>query len=311
MDLRRLHYFVTVAQLGSFSRAAEKLNISQPPLSQRIQELEEEVGVTLLDRKSRPLSLTYHGKILFEQAVEIIQRTEFMMDSMQRLLSEEKPVIKIGLVPANFHTNLATMIRMYLRAFPGVDIRITEMNSLEQIDALRTGKIDVGIGRVEIEADGITRVVLYEEPFIAVLPADHPLAIRDSPISLEEIKKEKIILYTNERRPSLADLISTELARFVSHPVDYFEVEQYDSALIMIAAGQGITFAPESAKTITMPGIVYRPLNELIKSPLVFSHQSSNSTENIRAFYSVILTFLRDRGYPVPKSILDNIAGKE
>ncbi|MFG1342439.1 LysR family transcriptional regulator [Xanthobacter autotrophicus] len=295
MDLKRLRYFVTVARSGSFTRAAEVLGMAQPPLSQRIQELEAEVGSPLLNRDARPLQLTTAGRLLYEQAVQILQRTDAMMASMRRLLTDQRPVFNLGMVPANFHGNLAGIIREYRRALPGVEIRILEMNSLEQADALREGRIDAGISRVEIPAPGVRRIVLREEPMVAALPFDHPLARLEEAMPLGALKDEPFIVYTSNPRPSLADHV---LAQFTERDIrlsHIVEVGQYDTALIMIAAGEGVSIVPASARLVASAGVAYRPLVEHITSPIVLCHREDDDTPELQTFYLVVSEFLAEQ----------------
>lgn len=300
IDLKRLRYFVTVARLGSFTRAAEVLGMAQPPLSQRVQELETEVGSTLLNRDIRPLELTVAGRIFYEHAIQILQRTEAMMASMRHLLVDQPPVFNLGMVPANFHGNLARIIREYRRALPGVRLRILEMNSIEQADALREGRIDAGISRVEIHAPGVRRIVLREEPMVAALPFDHPLATLEEAMPLASLKDEPFIVYTNNPRPSLADHV---LAQFVERGIvlsHTIEVGQYDTALIMIAAGEGVSIVPASARLVASPDVAYRPLVEHITSPIVLCHREDNDTPELHTFYLVLSEFLAERRIAVP-----------
>ncbi|WP_081803524.1 LysR substrate-binding domain-containing protein [Halotalea alkalilenta] len=303
MDLKRLRYFVTVARLGSFTRAAEELRMAQPPLSQRVQELEAEVGAPLLDRDSRPLVLTPAGRLLYDQAVQVLQKTEAMVTSMRRLLSDERAVFNFGVVPANFHSSLASIIREYRRVLPGVEARILELNSLEQVDALRTGRIDAGISRVEVPAEGIRRIVLREEPMVVALPSDHPLATLEEAMPLAALKDEPFIVYASNPRPSLADHV---LAQFESRGVTLsrtIEIDQYDTALILIAAGTGVSIVPASARLVTSPGVAYRPLVEHIASPIIFCHREDDASSELRALYFALAQFLTECGHPVPKEL--------
>jgi DNA-binding transcriptional LysR family regulator len=241
--------------------------------------------------------------LLYDQAVQVLQKTEAMVTSMRRLLSDERPTFNFGVVPANFHSNLASIIREYRRALPGVDARILEMNSLEQVDALRAGRIDAGISRVHIPAEGIRRIVLREEPMVAALPNDHPLATLEEAMPLAALKDEPFIVYTNNPRPSLADHV---LAQFESRGIALsrtIEIDQYDTALILIAAGTGVSIVPASARLVTSPGVSYRPLVEHITSPIVFCHREDDTTPELRALYFVLAQFLVERGHPVPKEL--------
>lgn len=303
MDLKRLRYFVAVARLGSFTRAAEALSMAQPPLSQRIQELENEVGAVLLDRDSRPVQMTEAGRLLYEQAVALLQKADAMMASMHSFTSEKSPTFTFGVVPANFHGNLANIMRHFRRALPGLNLRILEMNSLQQIEALRDGRIDAGISRVEITAKGIRRILLRDEPMVAALPYDHPLATIEEAMPLVALRDEPFIVYTSKPRPSLADHV---LAQFQQQGIvlsQTIEVDQYDTALILIAAGCGVSIVPASARFVSAPGVAFRPLLEHITSPIMLCHREENSTPELQALYFVLAQFLRERGHAVPAQL--------
>jgi DNA-binding transcriptional LysR family regulator len=306
MDLKRLRYFVTVARLRSFVKAAAALHISQPPLSQRIQELEAEVGARLIDRDSRPLSLTPAGQLLFDQAVELLQRADAMTASMQRMLGSQRPTFTFGVVPANFHGSFATIIRLFRQALPLMTVRLVELTSLEQIDALREGRIDAGISRLEIEAEGVHRIVLRHEPMVAALPSDHPLATQEEVMRLEDLRDEPFLVYTSNPRPSLADHVLSQLAKRGVELSDVQEVDQYDSALIMIAAGCGVSIVPASARLVAVPDVTYRPLAELITSPIVLCHRQDDHSAEIEALYFVIARFLAERGHEVPEELMQH-----
>jgi DNA-binding transcriptional LysR family regulator len=303
MDLKRLRYFATVARLGSFTAAAELLHMAQPPLSQRIQELEAEVGATLLNREQRPLTLTAAGRLFYEQAVQILQQADAMMASMRRLVNNERPTFTFGVVPANFHGNLATIIRQFRQALPRIDIRMVEMNSLEQAAALRDGSIDAGISRVEIAMDGIQRIVLRNEPMIAALPSDHPLALLEEGLPLSALKDEPFLVYTSKPRPSLADHVLQQLHDRGITLSNMLEVDQYDTALIMIAAGCGVSIVPAAARMVAAPGVAYRPLVEAITCPIVLCHRHTDTSAELRTLYFVLAQFLYDRGHPVPADL--------
>lgn len=303
MDLKRLRYFVTVARTRSFIRAAEALHISQPPLSQRIQELETEVGAPLLNRDSRPLTLTPAGQLLYDQAVEILRRTDAMVASLGRMLGNRRPTFTFGIVPANFHGNFALVIRHFRQALPMLTVRLAEMDGHQQREALREGRIDAGISRVDIAADGVHRIVLRHEPMVAAVPADHPLASRESAMQLAELKDESFLIYATKPRPSLADHILAQLKEPQVVLSDPQEVDQYDTALLMVAAGCGVSIVPASAQLAPVPGVAYRPLVESITSPVVLCHRNDDTSPELQMLYFVIGRFLSERGHKVPTEL--------
>lgn len=305
MDLKRLRYFATVARLGSFTAAAAALHMAQPPLSQRIQELEAELGAPLFNREQRPLALTAAGRLLYEQAVQILQQADAMVASMRRLVTNEPATFTFGVVPANFHGNLAAIIRQYRQALPRLDIRIVEMNSVEQGHALLDGRIDAGISRIEIPVDGVERIVLRDEPMIAALPFDHPLALREEGLTLEALKDEPFLVYNSTPRPSLADYVLEQVQRRGITLSNMVAVDQYDTALIMIAAGCGVSIVPAAARMVAATGVAYRTLVEAITCPIVLCHRHSDTSAELRTLYFVLAQFLAERGHPVPAALRD------
>jgi LysR family transcriptional regulator, benzoate and cis,cis-muconate-responsive activator of ben and cat genes len=307
MDLKRLRYFVTVARLRSFTRAAEVLHMAQPPLSQRIQELEMELGVQLLDRDSRPISLTEAGQALYDQAVQVLQKTDAMLATMRRFVSHERPCFTFGIVPANFHGDLAAIIRLYRQALPGTDVKLLELNSYEQVAALRDGRIDAGISRVPIEAEGVHRILLRQEPMVVALPEDHPLAAQEEVMTLDALKDHPFLLYLSPPRPSLADHILGQLQDRGITLSKMVEVNRYDTALLMIAAGCGLSIVPAGAQRVVTPGVTYRPLAEPITSPIVLCHRQGEASHELRALYFVLARFLVDRGHELPLELMEGV----
>lgn len=303
MDLKRLRYFATVARLGSFTAAAEALHMAQPPLSQRIQELEAEVGTALLNRAQRPLALTSAGQLFYEQAIQILQQADAMMSNMRRMVNNEQPIFTFGVVPANFHGNLSAIIRQFRQALPQIDIRMIEINSAEQATALHEGCIDAGISRVEIPTEGIQHMILRDEPMIAALPFDHPLALLEEALSLDTLKDEPFLVYTSKPRPSLADHILRQLQNRGITLSNMLEVDQYDTALILIAAGCGVSIVPAAARMVAAPGVAYRQLAEAVTCPIVLCHRKADTSTELRTLYFVLAQFLYDRGHPVPTEL--------
>ncbi len=150
IELRKLRYFLTIAEERNFSGAAKRLNMAQPPLSRQIRELEDELGVALFDRSSRPLGLTRAGQLFFEQASQILSSHERLKTTMADFAQSRRPRLSLGIVASAFHLRLPHLIRHYRHAAPDVALTIHEMNSAEQVAALIDGRIDIGLDRTEI-----------------------------------------------------------------------------------------------------------------------------------------------------------------
>ena len=163
MDLRHIRYFAAVAAERHFTRAAERLGVAQPPLSRQIKELELELGVVLFDRDSRPIRLTEAGRIFHEQATRILSSTEQLRRSMQRLSASEKRRFVVGFVASIVYGMMPEVIRKFRAQSEGLEIQLLEMTTLEQVVALKDGRIDAGLGRIRIDDPAIQREVLQEE----------------------------------------------------------------------------------------------------------------------------------------------------
>ena len=200
-----LRYFTTVAAEGSFSRAAEKLHIAQPPLRRQVQQLERELGVQLLHR-SRPLTLTEAGRYLFEQAREILNRADEAKAVTRRIAKGMVRQFNIGFVASTLYDALPELIRRFRLAVPDADVQLVEMITLEQIAALKDGRIDVGFGRLRFEDEAIARKVIREEPLCVAVPLYHVLA-KTKKLRLRGTVGEPLILYPNSPRPSFADQV--------------------------------------------------------------------------------------------------------
>ena len=187
MEIRHLRYFVAVAQERNFTRAAEKLNIAQPPLSRQIHDLEAELGIALLDRDSRPIRLTEAGRLFYEHATQVLERVNDLRTMMRRFRDAERPRFVIGFVASTIYAALPALIRRFRAATPELDVSLVEMVSLDQIAALKEGRIDVGFGRIRFDDPAVRRDVLREEQLVVALPLSHPLLERPGPLSFAEL----------------------------------------------------------------------------------------------------------------------------
>ncbi|MFC6438053.1 LysR family transcriptional regulator [Novosphingobium resinovorum] len=300
MDIRRLRYFVTVAGERSFTKAAEKLNIAQPPLSRRIQEIEEEVGAQLIERKSRPLRLTPDGRLFYEQALQVLERLDQMSSTMQRFVGNVRPRFVLGLIPSGFHDRLPQVIQRYRMIAPEIDLSLIEMNSMEQVEALKDGRIDAGLGRVRIEDDGIRRELLREEPVLAAFPPGSMLGPPDQPIDLSQISPYPVILYPRGPRPSYADAIVSMFRDYGIHLTRTIEVTELQTALIMVAAGEGACLIPTSARRLAHPEVLFRSIRPQVMSPIVLSHRIGDNSQGLKMLFQTFTTLYQEWGYPTP-----------
>ena len=194
MNLQRFRYFAMVVAEGSFSRAAEKLHMSQPPLSRQIQQLEDEIGVRLLHR-GRPLTMTESGRYFYEHIRHVLNRVEDIRSMTRKIARGQVKQFSIGFVASTLYESLPELIRRFRLIAGDVDVALHEMTTLEQMAALKDGRIDVGFGRLRFDDPAITRVVTREEPIVAALPRGHRAAGRSASLTLHDLANEPLIIY--------------------------------------------------------------------------------------------------------------------
>ena len=280
MDLRQLRYFVTVARERNFTRAAEKLHIAQPPLSRQIQLLEEELGVSLLSRESRPIALTEAGRMFYEQSLQVLSRVEQLKSATQKIGRSERSVLSIGIVPSVLYGDLPALLRRLRQARPDIEFQLVEMMSLPQVDALRSGRIDIGFGRVRAQFPDIHRVVLREERLVLACAADSAFAAQPftEPVALADIAEQRLVVYPKAPRPSFADQVLGLVERHQIEPREVQEVNELQTALGMVAAGVGVSIVPASARTLRSD-LHFRLLDdEQATSPIIMSYRASDSS---------------------------------
>jgi LysR family transcriptional regulator, benzoate and cis,cis-muconate-responsive activator of ben and cat genes len=291
MELRHLRYFVTVATELSFSRAAEKLRIAQPPLSRQIQQLEDELGTQLLHR-SRPITLTEAGRYLFEQAVQMLRKSDELQTMTKRIGSGKKQQFGIGFVASTLYDTLPELIREFRSSAPDVEIILTELITIEQAIALKEGRIDIGFGRLWFDDDGLTRRVLREEKLAVAVPRGHHLSRITRRLMLKQIVDAPLILYPNAPRPSYADQVLSFYRKRGIEPKVGFEVHELQTALGLVAAGLGISIVPLSVRRLGREDVDYLSLEEPdITSPIIVSYRSNDGSALLARMISLIGEF--------------------
>ncbi|MGG6348435.1 LysR family transcriptional regulator [Pseudomonas putida] len=290
MELRHIRYFQAVAQTLNFTRAAERLNIAQPPLSRQIQQLEEHLGATLLER-SRPLQLTEAGRFFYEQSDTLLKQLEQLCENTRRIGQGQRQWLGIGFAPSTLYAVLPELIRE-LRRDADLELGLQEMTTLQQIEALKSGRIDIGFGRIHFDDAAIYQEVLREDPLVAVLPVGHPLI--GQPISLERLSKERFVLYPANPRPSYADHV---LALFANHGMG-IQVSQWanelQTALGLVAAGLGITLVPASVQQQHRADLTYARLEESeAVSPIILSRRANDISPITQRCLAIISTINR------------------
>ena len=261
MELRHLRYFVTVAREGHVTRAAEKLHMQQPPLSQQIRALEREIGATLFERHPRGVSLTDAGRSFLADAETILASVEHATVRARRTARGETGRIAVGFTTsAPFHPLVARAMREFRRQRPDVAFGLEESGSGELLAGLREERLDVAFIRSGlVDREGITVHELLHEDMVAALPARHRLVARPK-LALKDLADENMILYRRPDGRGLYDVIIAACAEAGFSPHVGQEAPRIVSTLNLVAAGLGVTLVPASLSRLPLEGVTYRPL---------------------------------------------------
>jgi DNA-binding transcriptional LysR family regulator len=264
MELRHLRYFIAVAEELHFTRAAERLHIGQPPLSQQIRLLEEEVGAKLLDRSRRWVRLTEAGKLFLEDARRILALSAQAQESARLAERGELGRLRIGFTSSTPLTAVFNQaVNAYRKAFPKVTLSFSELPTLRQVDALRERSIDLGFMRPpEIDLPREVAVkMLRSDPLVLVLPASHPLTRRAS-ISIAELADCDFVTFRPEVGTGVQPLVLRLCREAGFEPKIALQAGEGSTIIGLVAAGCGISILPQSFTGMRVPGARYRRLTD-------------------------------------------------
>nr|WP_245399232.1 LysR family transcriptional regulator [Pseudomonas syringae] len=280
-----MRYFRVVAETLNFTRAAEQLHLAQPPLSRQIQQLEDELGVALLQR-TRPLRLTEAGRFFYEQTVQLLEQLSRVCDDTQRIDQGHRRWLGIGFAPSTLYGALPELIRR-LRSDGGIELGLTEMVTLQQVEALKSGRIDIGFGRIQINDTAVVQKIIRQDPLVAVVPSGHHLL--GAAVSLEQLAQETFILYPGNVRPSYADHV---LGLFTRNDLKIRVAQmtnELQTAIGLVAAGIGIALVPASVQRLHRDDIGYVPLlDPSATSPIIVSYRAGDSSPLLQECLSFI-----------------------
>lgn len=286
MEHRYLRYFVAVASTRHFTRAAEKLGISQPPLSQQIQKLEREIGTPLLHRLSRGVELTEAGEAFYADALHILQLTDEAVERAKSIARGETGKLRVGFASSTaFQPAVLSLLHRYRETFPAVILLPSEEIMPVLMNDLHSERIDVAFIRQPCSASTeFTCEVLVEEDMVLVLPANHPLH-HCAKISLRDLQHEKLITFPREVGPGLFDAIMNACYRAGFEPELGQQSPQLVSAIGMVSAGFGITVVPRSLTTIHANNVTYHEIDDdQLKTQITLAwrrHERSSAVVNM------------------------------
>lgn len=259
MNLRQMRYFLALAQEKNFGRAAERLHISQPPLTRQIRALEASIGAPLFYRTPKGVELTEVGKVLLHEAPNLLDVAQRTKERVQRSAQGLVGRLDIGLFTASVLHAIPRILASFHSQRPDVQFGLYTMNKQQQIDALLERRIDIGFNRLVPETPGIRVEVVARERMLAALPANHPLCEYPS-LSLADLEDEPMIVYPNLPVQGLAQEVAEAFKREGRRLRVKQEVEDVLTCLSLVSAGFGVCITTEPAARLGLPNVVYRPL---------------------------------------------------
>lgn len=216
---------------------------------------------------------------------------------MRRLRQAERGRFGIGFVGSTLYGKLPEVIRRYRAARPAIEVSLLELTSLEQIAALKEGRIDVGFGRIPLDDPAVTRQLLRNERLIAALPTGHPLLERSGALRLEDMAEEPLILYPRSPRPSYADQVLSLFREREIRPRAIIEVRELQTALGLVAAESGICLVPAAVERLRRDNVAYRALNESKAiSPIILSYRRGETSPELSLVIELIQAIYREEG---------------
>ncbi len=271
LDLNQLRCFVTVAEELHFSRAAERLHMTQPPLSRQIQLLEHAVGTALFTRNNRVVRLTPAGRTLLPEARTLLRLAETAGLTARRVGLGEAGALSVGFTAAAGYRFVPEAVRQWRGAFPDIGVQLREMVSHDQLDALASARLDLGLLRPPITRDGLRSRCIVREPLVAALPQAHPLASGDT-LKLRDFDHVPFVMYSPDDARYFYDLVARIFSRYGIAPRYEQHVSQIHSVLALVRAGLGVALVPEAATSLRYEGIVYRNVTGLAPARPVELH---------------------------------------
>lgn len=259
MDMRHLRSFVAVAEELSFSRAAQRLHISQPPLSQHIKALEAEMGVQLFARTKREVKLTDAGLVFLRESRLLLDQLRTAVNATVRTATSDAGSLRVGVATAALFSVMPTFLALMREAFPHVQISVNDMQSQDQVAAVAQGVLDLGIVHVRPDRTKVNHVPIFSEALVAAVPEHHWLASKPDFV-LADMANEPMVGLSREHGPAIFDAIvacchgagfSPEIQHTARNPLTIFQ---------MVRLGFGVSLVPRAYAQSAFPGVRFREL---------------------------------------------------
>ena len=292
IELRHLRYFIAVADELHFSRAAERLGISQPPLSQQIRDLESTLGVRLLRRTNRRVELTDAGRAYLDAAKDIIARVDDAGDMARRAERGEIGELHVGFTRSTpLIERFPRAIRAFRETYPSVRLVLQERNTLQQIECLLDDRQQLGLIRGAVLPAPLVSRKVVDDPLVAVIRADHPLARRKrAKLRMEELSDEHFIVFTRAAGTGIHDQLLTMCRNAGFSPRISQEAGESSTMIGLVAAGMGVAVLPQSMRHVQVNGVAYVTIDSPdAASALHLAHRRDDTSPLVKAFMKLML----------------------
>jgi DNA-binding transcriptional LysR family regulator len=288
VELRHLRYFVAVADELHFGRAAQKLGMAQPPLSQQIRRLEQELGVQLLARTKRRVQMTEAGRAFLEEARKTLAQLDHAMEVARRASRGEVGRLAIGFLGAAIYSLLPAILKVFRDRFPGVEIELHELKTSELIQGLHQRRVHVGLVRMPVHDDLLSVEPILREHLVVALPEHHPLAEKPR-VAFGDLAAEAFLLPPRQLAPSFYDQL-TDLSRQAGFNLRVgAEASQLQTILNLVAAGMGVTLVAESVMQMGGRGVVFKRMPEPAPTvEIAVAWRRDDPSQVLQAFLEVV-----------------------
>ncbi|MFI6283389.1 LysR substrate-binding domain-containing protein [Streptomyces sp. NPDC051018] len=288
MELRTLRYFAAVAETRHFGRAAERLHMAQPPLSQAIRRLEAELGVELFSRTTRQVALTGAGEVFHTDVLRILTSVDEAVARVSRFASGVEGVLRIGLTGSASYRQLPVLARLVKEEMPGVMLEVhTEMLTPAQERGLAERSLDVGLLRPPVRQEGIAHRAVADEPLVVAVPAAHPLAGADT-VRVEQLRHEDFIMYGAALSSVVNDTVVRSCLAAGFYPHCAYEVTETSAALALVAAGLGVAVLPDSIRSAPREGVLCRTVEDALPVRLDLAWRADDTSPLLRNLLEIL-----------------------
>lgn len=286
MDLRYLEAMVAVADELHFGRAAEKLHISQPPLTNRIQQAERELGVKVFERGRHGVTITPMGKQITAEARQVLAASQKFSKLARSLREGTAGSLTIAAVGSAFYEALPALLRRCRQELPEVSLHITELETPQLIDAIQQGSVDVGFVRPPLTRTLNWRTV-WTEPLAVAVSTEHPYATRNE-ITASQLVGERIVFFERELGSGYWDHVNAIFQKLDAPFAPQETADHVTTILGIVAIGTGISIVPSSARHLALPGVHYVPLVPATMLPLAVVTGTEDPSPTLRAFLNLL-----------------------